>query len=757
MNISEKYNWKILFTGGIEDGESPYDTVRREVTEETGYKNIRSIEKLNFEHTDSFQRTHKGDNAEVEQTNMFVVLADGEQQERSKEEAELHKLEWHTREEMSRIIDRKNHKFIFDYAVNGDTSNFESVFIGFKKEDYFKNTTGLEWKEGIKEMQRNWIGKNEGIKYKLKVKDTDIEVETYSTHFEAFYADTFAVIAADHKMLEKLVKGVEDEIEILKNAKEIVDQKAKAGFRELEDHTGIFTGRYLVDPITGKDLPLWISSYALSDYGTGIIKCSAHDTRDFAFAKKYNLPLRVVMYPKDADEKTKKEIDNFEFCYNDFENAVLTLPTEFNGKNPKNAHTEILNYLVDKGYGEKSTQYKLKDWVFARQRYWGEPFPIVFDENHKSYVVADSELPVVLPDVKEYEPTGNGESPLANITEWVEVYGEINKDGEFVGKKNGKKFYRETNTMPQWAGSSWYWLRYMDPHNSERLVGSEEEKYWTSNGFPVDMYIGGMEHATRHLIYGRFWNQFLFDKGVISTPEPFKRLETVGLVLGKGGVKMSKRLGNVVNPDDVVKQFGADTLRLYIAFAGDFHDSFAWDEKSIVGPRRFIERVWAFQYKLSDDNDSSEIETVLHQTIKKVSLDLELLKFNTAIAQLMIFVNSIDKVQYISRKTYKTLIQMLSPLAPFVAEELWSRIGEIGSVHTSAWPEFDEAKAKEKNVNIAVQINGKLRDVFGVSVDTPDEEVISMAKKTDGYQKWVGQAEPKKIIVIKNKIVNVVL
>jgi len=558
-------------------------------------------------------------------------------------------------------------------------------------------------------------------------------------------------------MLKDLVKGVDNEKEILKTAKDIVDKKTKAGFKELENHTGIFTGRFLIDPITGNDLPLWISSYALSDYGTGIIKCSAHDTRDFAFAKKYDLPLRVVMFPKDAEAKTKKEIDALEYCFNDFENAVLTLPTEFTGKNPKEAHAEILSYLVNNGYGERSTQYKLKDWVFARQRYWGEPFPIVFDENHKCYVVADSELPVVLPDVKDYEPTGNGESPLANITEWVEVYGEINRDGEFVSKKDGKKFYRETNTMPQWAGSSWYWLRYMDPHNSERLVGVEEEKYWTSNGFPVDMYIGGLEHATRHLIYGRFWNQFLFDKGVISTPEPFKRLETVGLVLGKGGVKMSKRLGNVVNPDDVVKQFGADTLRLYIAFAGDFHDSFAWDEKSIVGPRRFIERIWAIRDKISESVDSVETETILHQTIKKVSLDFELLKFNTAIAQLMIFVNHLDREEKISKETYKKLLQMLSPLAPFISEELWSKIGESESIHSSLWPAFDETKAKLKSVNIAVQINGKLRDVFEIAVDTPDEEVIATAKKTQGYLKWVGEVVPKKIIVIKNKIVNIVL
>jgi leucyl-tRNA synthetase len=642
----------------------------------------------------------------------------------------------------------------------------------------------LDWKESIKEMQRNWIGKNVGVKYKLKVKNTNLEIETYSTHFEAFYADTFAVIAPDHKLLSQIVNGVLNEKEILEFAKKILDKKAKAGFKELEDNEGIFTGRYLVDPITNEDLPLWISSYALSDYGTGIIKCSAHDSRDFAFAKKYNLKLRTVMYPKSGTKEDLDKIKNFDYCYNDFDNAVLEQPNQFINRNPIEAHNEILDYLVKNNFATESTQYKLRDWVFARQRYWGEPFPIVFDENHQSYLVADTELPVVLPDVESYEPTGDGEGPLKSIKEWVEVKGFINKSGEFISEKNYrpgliklvlqtflgvkpvmKTFYRETNTMPQWAGSSWYWLRYLDPQNEKTLVGADEEKYWSSNSHSVDIYLGGMEHATRHLIYGRFWNIFLNDIGVLTHSEPFKRLEAVGLVLGEGGVKMSKRLGNIVNPDDMVNQFGADTLRLYLAFAAPFHDSFAWDTKAIVGPRRFIERVWNLQYKIQPINmlvvGRGEVEVLINQTIKKVGEDYEKLQFNTAVSQMMIFVNAVEKQVGISLDHYKILLKLIAPICPFFTEEVWSRLngdgGAYQSIHLSTWPKYDESKILNKTVKIAIQIDGKLRDVIEVDYDTPEEVVKEKAKQTEGYKKWIGEKVPKKTVVVKNKIINIVL
>lgn len=624
----------------------------------------------------------------------------------------------------------------------------------------------LNWEPHIKESQRNWIGKNNGVKYKLKIKNSDQFVETYSTHFEAFYADTFAVIAADHKALPDLIKDVVNKEEVLMKAKEIQEIKNKAGFAEIEDHVGFFTGLYLEDPISNRELPLWISSYALSDYGTGIIKCSAHDTRDFAFAKKYNLKLTAVMYPEDSSEEERNRIDNFEYCFNDFENAVLEESAVFKGRNPKEAHEDILDYLVKNNFAEKSTQYKLKDWVFARQRYWGEPFPIVFDENRKSFAVADKELPVILPNVENYEPTDNGESPLANIKDWVEVYGFINSEGEFEsceeGNPKGKKFFRETNTMPQWAGSSWYYLRYIDPKNENIFADRELEKSWD----PVDFYVGGAEHATRHLIYARFWHKFLFDKGFVSYDEPFSKLQTVGLIMAEDGKKMSKRYGNVVNPDDVVKEFGADAMRTYEMFMGPFEKAIAWNTNSIAGVSRFLERVYALVEKIELEEeivDSKEIERVINETIKKVGEDIEGFKFNTAIAQMMICLNSfeeeIKKGNKISRKTFSDFIQILSPFAVHICEEIWQNVlGNNFSIHTSAWPEFDEAKIVKEEIEMSLQISGKFRGTFLVKNNTEDEELKEIVKGLDLYKKYVlNELEIKKIIIVKNRLINIVI
>lgn len=452
------------------------------------------------------------------------------------------------------------------------------------------------------------------------------------------------------------------------------------------------------------------------------------------------------------------------------EGGLIVNSGEFDGMQSEEAKEKIAEFVG----GKMVTKYRLKDWVFARQRYWGEPFPIVFDENHKSYLVADKDLPVKLPDVKNYEPTGDGESPLKNIKNWVEVYGTINKDGEFeeykkkvtkeiLRKGKLKKFTRETNTMPQWAGSSWYWLRYMDPKNKKAMVDKKAEKYWGQ----VDMYIGGMEHATRHLIYGRFWNRFLFDKKIISTKEPFQRLEAVGLVLGPGGVKMSKRLGNVINPDDICNMFGADTLRTYISFSSSFHDSFSWDEKAIVGSRRFIERVWSMQTKITtkgtpllkgvDTNavSAGDLETILHQTIKKCEEDFEKMQYNTAIAQMMIFVNAVEKAGGLTKDQFVKFVTLLSPVAPFVTSEI---LGNL-KIKNVAWPKWDAKKIQSKNVNIALQINGKLRDTFACAVDLGDEEVKKLAEQTEGYKKWIVEAgaQIRKVIVVKNKIVNIVV
>ncbi len=600
-------------------------------------------------------------------------------------------------------------------------------------EKLLSGVDNLNWKESIKEMQRNWIGKSEGAEIDFRL-STSQTFTVFTTRPDTLFGCTYCVFAPENKLVEELLNNnlINNGNEVKKYILEVKDKSEIERTSSGKEKTGVkLEGVFAINPANQKEVPVYIADYVLNNYGTGaIMAVPAHDERDFEFAKKFDIEII--------------ELEKF----------------------------EDKNEIVKKVGGKMVTKYKLRDWVFARQRYWGEPFPIVFDENHNPFVVADSELPVILPDVESYEPTGDGESPLKNIQEWVEVNGKINSEGEFESDENGKIFYRETNTMPQWAGSSWYWLRYMDPHNDQEMVNKEIEKYWGD----VDIYLGGMEHATRHLIYGRFWNQFLFDKKIISTPEPFKRLEAVGLVLGEGGMKMSKRLGNVINPDDIADIFGVDTLRLYIAFAGDYHDDYTWDTKAIVGPRRFIERVWNMQYKIQtppslpsieEGNSSPNIKltTLLHQTIKKVSNDYEKLQFNTAVAQMMTFINAYDKNENIDLESYKTLLKLLAPICPFVTEEIWESLtpalsigeGAMQSIHQEEWPKYDELQTIDKVVNIAIQINGKLRDTFSIATDSPDVEVLEVAKNREQYKKWVGEVEPKKIIVIKNKIVNVVL
>ena len=631
---------------------------------------------------------------------------------------------------------------------------------------------GLGWKENVKDMQRNWIGKSEGaeIDFKLVGADTTNSFTIFTTRPDTLFGCTYCVFAPEHKLvkeyLDKNLITNKSEVE-----KYINDAKGKTEIErgsEGKEKTGVkLEGVYAINPTNQKQIPVYIADYVLSTYGSGaIMAVPAHDERDFEFANKFAIEIIDVI---DSDKKIEGELFT--------ENGVLVNSGEFDGMKSEEAKRKITEFVG----GKMVTKYKLRDWVFARQRYWGEPFPIVFDENHKSYLVADKDLPVVLPDVKNYEPTGDGESPLKNITKWVEVYGSINKQGEFeiykkkvtkelLKKGKGtlmsggtkiKKFFRETNTMPQWAGSSWYWLRYMDPKNNKFLAGKKEEKYWGQ----VDLYCGGMEHATRHLIYGRFWNRFMYDKKLISTKEPFNRLEGVGLIMANDGRKMSKRYGNVINPDDVIERFGADTFRMYEMFIGAFHDTVAWSENGLVGPRRFIERVWGLQNKVgakvSPEGGDLEgaLETLLNQTIKKVSEDYEDWKFNTAISQMMIFVNEVEKQEFIDIKTYKILLQLLSPICPFFTEEIWNSLGEKKSIYLSEWPKYNPKKIINQNVNIALQVNGKLRDTFTCAVDLSDEEVKKLAENTEGYKKWIveAKAQIRKVIIIKNKIVNIVI
>ncbi len=430
--------------------------------------------------------------------------------------------------------------------------------------------------------------------------------------------------------------------------------------------------------------------------------------------------------------------------------GILVNSGDFNGLTTDDAKIKITEAFE----GSLVKQYKLKDWVFSRQRYWGEPFPIVFDENHKSYVVADSELPVKLPDVKEYEPTGTGESPLATIKEWVDVYGYINEDNEFVscdkGDLRAKLFTRETNTMPQWAGSSWYYLRFIDVHNEKEMLAKDLEKYWQ----PVDVYVGGAEHATRHLIYARFWHKFLYDIGIVSSIEPFTRLESVGLILGEGGVKMSKRLGNVINPDDVIKEYGSDVARMYVMFMGPFGQSSAWDSKSIQGVKKFLDRVKRLREKVGESVDD---RVILNQSIKKISEDIEDFKFNTAISQLMILLNHYEAVGSLSDASFRIFLVLLSPFAPHLTEQIWSELGNTSSIHTEHWPVYDEALIIDEIVTYALQINGKLRGTVTLSRTLGEVEVLDAVKELPGYKQYVGENTPIKQVFVPGKLINIVI
>ncbi|MEK7642815.1 MAG: leucine--tRNA ligase [Patescibacteria group bacterium] len=630
----------------------------------------------------------------------------------------------------------------------------------------------LDWPESIKERQRNWIGRSEGMLFTAPVKDTDLTIQTYSAHFEAFAADTFVVIAPDHPFLPKLVAGTKSEKEVLEFAKKLIEKRNKEGYEGPKEPEGIFTGRYISDPVGNGDLPIWVANYALADYGTGIVKCSAHDERDFAFAKKYNIKLKPVSFPE--DQELRKEVENLEICFTDMENSVLTEPEELKGKVAGESKQEIMDYLVKNKLAERKVVYRLKDWVFSRQRYWGEPIPVVHCENCGVVGVPEKDLPIKLPEIENYEPTGTGESPLANIESWVNT----------TCPKCGGPAKRETNTMPQWAGSSWYYLRFIDPHNDQNIVDLKKEKYWS----PVDMYVGGAEHATRHLIYARFWHKFLFDIGLVNYQEPFKKLQNVGLILAEDGKKMSKRYGNVINPDDIVSTWGADSLRLYEMFMGPFNDAIAWNTDNMMGVRRFLEKVWRLSVNItprpplnlrgSAEQSEAEVidpklENLLHKTIKKVTEDIESFKFNTAISSMMIFLNELEKQDPKMPRTrlssfFEVFLKLLAPFAPHITEEIWSHFAIASrdksekeryseSIHIQPWPEYDEAKILDEQVTIVVQINGKVRGQFEIEREIEEEKVKKEALALEEVQKWLGGKEIKKVIFVPEKLINFVV
>lgn len=619
----------------------------------------------------------------------------------------------------------------------------------------------LNWEPHIKELQKNWIGKSEGSEIEFKIVEAEKnnlkenKLRIFTTRADTLFGCTFMAIS--YSLAKEWIENgwqASDEIKafIAKLEKEEKERALDFDMSKMKKE-GMDTGIKAINPATGEEVPIYIANYILSDYGTGaIMAVPAHDERDYEFAKKYNLSIIEVIKGRGEQEELYMG------------EGVQINSQEFNGMNSEEARIKI----TEKVEGKIVSKYKLKDWVFARQRYWGEPFPIVFDENKKSYVVTDKELPVVLPNVENYEPTDTGESPLANIKDWVEVYGFINSDEEFESldknDERAKLFYRETNTMPQWAGSSWYYLRYIDSQNDNVFVKKELEKKWS----PVDFYVGGAEHATRHLIYARFWHKFLFDKGFVSYDEPFAKLQTVGLIMAEDGKKMSKRYGNVVNPDDLVKGYGADALRTYEMFMGPFEKSVAWNTNSMSGVSRFLERVYSFAEKYKEENrkgvvDDKEVERVINETIKKVGDDIEKFGFNTAIAQLMICMNTFEDAEKkgikVSQKSFEDFIKIFAPFAPHLCEEIWQSIfEETLSIHLSDWPKFDEAKMQKDEIEVSIQISGKFRGTFFIKSDSSDEEVANFVKGTEIYKRYISdESQIKKVIVVKNRLINIVI
>jgi leucyl-tRNA synthetase len=602
-----------------------------------------------------------------------------------------------------------------------------------------------DWDDSIREQQRNWIGRSEGahVEFKLKSEDKELEsLKVFTTRPDTLFGCTYMVVAPEHS----LIKNYELEITNYDAVKDYVEKaKNKTDLERTDlnkDKTGVeLKGIKAINPVNGKEMPVFVADYVLIGYGTGaIMAVPAHDERDWEFAKKYNLEMIEVVKADNSDMRELQEEGHIAFS-----GMGINVNSEFlNGLYTTEAKTKMIAWLEEKGIGTKAVNYKLKDWVFSRQRYWGEPIPIIHCATCGAVAVPESDLPVKLPEVENYEPSGTGESPLATIPEWVNT----------TCPKCGEPAKRETNTMPQWAGSSWYYLRYIDPKNNEALVDKAREKYWS----PVDFYVGGAEHATRHLIYARFWHKFLFDIGVVNYEEPFTRLQHVGLIMAEDGRKMSKRWGNVINPDDIVEEYGADAMRVYEMFMGPFSQACAWNTKGLIGARKFLDKIWGLQEKLEENySDSKEVISLLHKTNQKVSEDIEEFKLNTAIAAMMILTNKLSEQEKISFDTFAMLLQILAPFAPFLSEELWSQLGNTESVFKSAWPEYNAELARDETIQLIVQVNGKLRDTLEVLADISEEEAKKLALKSEKIQKWIEGKEVVKVIFVKGKLVSIVV
>ncbi|MBM4386858.1 MAG: leucine--tRNA ligase [Deltaproteobacteria bacterium] len=603
-------------------------------------------------------------------------------------------------------------------------------------ERLLKDLDMLDWPENIKEMQRNWIGRSEGAEVDFQVSGSSEKIRIFTTRPDTLFGATYMVLAPEHPLVGNITPN--EQKQAVCDYIELSSRKSDTERTDLQyEKTGVFTGACAINPVNGARIPIWIADYVLITYGTGaIMAVPGHDTRDFEFAKKYGLPVVEVVSP---DGKTRETPDEA-FV----EDGVAVNSGRFSGMKTVEFKKAITAWLEQEGIGKASVQYKLRDWIFSRQRYWGEPIPLIHLEDGEVKALSEKELPLLLPKVESYKPSGTGESPLAKIESWVNV----------VDPETGKPAKRETHTMPQWAGSCWYYLRYIDPKNGESLADREKERYW----MPVDLYIGGAEHAVMHLLYARFWHKFLYDIGVVSTPEPFMKLVNQGLILGEDGRKMSKSLGNVINPDEIINSHGADVMRIYEMFMGPLESSKPWNTDGINGMKRFIERVWKlYKKEISDAEPPVHIRKLLHKTIKKVTLDMEGIKFNTAIASMMTLLNELHREELLHREAADKFCRILSPIAPHICEELWERLGNKSSITHSQWPDYDDELCRDDMVNIVVQVNGKLRSQFSAPLDSNDEFLKSAALEDPKTQKWIEGQSVKKIVVIKNRLVNIVV
>ncbi|GAA1383593.1 leucine--tRNA ligase [Peribacillus frigoritolerans] len=595
----------------------------------------------------------------------------------------------------------------------------------------------VDWPENIKDMQRNWIGRSEGAEVTFNIDGFDETFTVFTTRPDTLFGATYAVLAPEHPFVDKITTA--DQSAAVEAYLDEVKHKSDLERTDLaKDKSGVFTGAYAINPVNGEKMPIWIADYVLISYGTGaIMAVPAHDERDYEFAVKFDLPIKEVVAGGDVTSEA-------------YTGDGLHVNSEFlDGLNKEEAISTMIKWLEEKEIGTKKITYRLRDWLFSRQRYWGEPIPIIHWEDGTMSPVKEEELPLILPKTTDIKPSGTGESPLANISEWVNVTDE-----------NGRKGRRETNTMPQWAGSSWYFLRYIDPDNKEALADPEKLKEW----MPVDIYIGGAEHAVLHLLYARFWHKFLYDIGVVPTKEPFQNLFNQGMILGENNEKMSKSKGNVVNPDDIVESHGADTLRMYEMFMGPLDASIAWSTNGLDGSRRFLDRIWRLLVnddgtitdKMTETDDTGKLEKVYHQTVKKVTENYEELKFNTAISQLMVFINDAYKADSLPKVYIEGFVKLLAPVAPHIAEELWSKLGHSESITYGTWPAFDEAKLVDNEVEIVIQINGKVKAKLMVPTDTTREKLEEIAMGDDSIKEQIDGKTIRKVIAVPGKLVNIV-